>query len=136
MALEPIRKEEGITVGAGAHTDHGSQQGGVLGMVGDYHLELIERDTEFRVYLYDAFTKPISTGGLSGNLVYYATQRTAGQVHEASETWLPLRPDPTSTYLVAPKVPGPEPDEVTVKLEFQGEDLETTFPLRVTRRGE
>lgn len=129
MALEPVRKEEGITVGAGAHTDHRSQQGGVLGMVGDYHLELVERDTEFRVYLYDAFTKSLSTDGLSGDLVYSATERTAGQA-VASETWLPLKPDPSSTYLVAPKVPGPEPDEVTVKLEFQGEDLETTFPLR------
>jgi hypothetical protein len=135
MALEPVHKEEGITVGAGAHTDHGPQHGGVLGMVGDYHLELIERDTEFRVSLYDAFTKPLSTAGLSGNLVYYAAQRTGDQVQEMSETWLPLKPDPTSTYLVTPKVPGPEPDEVTVMLEFQGEDLETTFPLRITLEG-
>jgi len=131
MLLEPIRQEEGITVGGGAHQDHGPKESGVLGMVGDYHLELVERDTEFRVYLYDAFTKPISTAGLSGNLVYYAGERTGDRAYEASEIWLPLKPDPANVYLVAAKVPGPEPNEVTVKLQFHGEDLETTFPLDV-----
>jgi len=122
-------QEAGITVGAGAHTDHGSKHGGVLGMVGDYHLELVNLATEFRLYLFDAFTKPISTAGLSGNLAYYAVERTGDKASVASETWLPLRPDPASEYLVAAKVPGPEPNEVTVVLQLRGEDLEMTFPL-------
>lgn len=134
MALEPVHKEEGMTVGAGAHQDHGSKRGGILSMIGDYHIELVERDTEYHLYLYDAFTEPLSSKDVSGKLVHLATEQTAGQA-EVSETWLPLIADPTHTYLVAAKVPGPQPEEVTVLLQLNGEEHEITLPLRVTLEG-
>lgn len=59
----PMKKQ------AKAHTDHDSKHGGDLFMAQDgyHHLEgTMTSETEFRVYLYNNFTKPISPKALLG----------------------------------------------------------------------
>jgi len=43
-----------------AHSDHGAQHGGVLGMVGDLHLEVVRRDGHVEIYLSDAYRRPLA----------------------------------------------------------------------------
>ena len=40
------------------HADHNPKHGGSFTMVDDYHMELVEAEEEFRLYLYDALTQP------------------------------------------------------------------------------
>ncbi len=127
MLLEPIRKEARITVGAGAHTDHESKSGGMLTMVGDYHIELVEKDGVFQVYLYDAFTKPMTVAGLTnGTLTYQDPTKPQG----TEPVTLPLVPNETNEFLMVTRPPGIEPEEVTVRLPYGDETFEMTFPRR------
>jgi len=41
------------------HSDHGARHGGVLGMVGDLHLEVVRRGGHVEVYLSDAYRRPL-----------------------------------------------------------------------------
>jgi hypothetical protein len=41
------------------HADHAPRHGGRLVMVGDHHLELVERDTLLEVYVSDAVRRPL-----------------------------------------------------------------------------
>lgn len=41
------------------HADHGARHGGVLGMVGDLHLEVVRRGGDVEVYLSDAYRRPL-----------------------------------------------------------------------------
>src|SRR5262249_1388397 len=54
---------------AGPPTDHSPKHGGMLGMQGDRHVELVERrGGEIEVYVYDAWTRPIDLKGASGTV--------------------------------------------------------------------
>ncbi len=109
------------------HQDHDAEHGGVFGMVSDYHLELVERDGQVRVYLYDAYTKPLSVAGLQGTLEFEeSTDKT---------TSLLLTPSADNGYLTARLPAGAGPADLTVKLPFRGERLLMTFPLQVTLKG-
>ena len=46
-----------------AHTDHAPRHGGVLGMVGDVHMEIVRRDGAIHVYLSDAHRRPLRAEG-------------------------------------------------------------------------
>jgi hypothetical protein len=53
-----------------AHVDHTAHHGGLIGMSGDLHLEIVsEVAGEYRVYMTDAFRQPIRAEGVSGMLV-------------------------------------------------------------------
>ncbi len=54
--------------GGAAHADHAPHHGGVLGMVGDVHLEVVRRDGVIEVYLSDAYRRPLPARG--GRLVF------------------------------------------------------------------
>lgn len=107
-----------------SHGDHGAKQGGVLGMQGDYHYELVDRGSEFRVYLYDAYTKPMSVKGIKGSV------EIEGQSDKPIT--LTLAPAADGTYLFALKPKGIDPDEVTLSLNLPGEELMITLLLRTT----
>jgi hypothetical protein len=47
----------------GAHTDHAPRHGGVLGMVGDVHLEVVRRAGHIEVYPSDAYRRPLTARG-------------------------------------------------------------------------
>jgi hypothetical protein len=46
-----------------AHSDHGARHGGVLGMVGDLHLEVVRRGGRIEVYTSDAYRRPLEAIG-------------------------------------------------------------------------
>jgi hypothetical protein len=53
-----------------AHADHSAHHGGLVGMSGDLHLEIVSAQAgEYQVYLSDAFRQPINPEGVSGTLV-------------------------------------------------------------------
>ncbi len=121
--LELVRKEDGITVGGGAHHDHRPKHGGMLGMVEDYHLELVETPAEFRVYVYDAFTQPVSTAGVRGTIAM--TNHVEGRDATVS---FPLVPTHLHDCLAVAKSTTPTAPEVTLKIIIDGQALEMTFP--------
>ena len=50
------------------HADHNPKHGGSFTMVDDYHMELVEAEEEFRLYLYDALTQPMNVSMVRGEL--------------------------------------------------------------------
>jgi hypothetical protein len=46
-----------------AHADHEARHGGQLGMVGDYHIELVRQRGEVQVFVSDAWRRPIEPVG-------------------------------------------------------------------------
>lgn len=55
---------------AEAHSDHSAHHGGLLGMSGDLHLEIVsEEPGEYRIFMSDALREPINPEGVSGVLV-------------------------------------------------------------------
>ena len=122
--LELVRQENGVTVGAGAHHDHRPKHGGMLGMVGDYHLELVETPTDFLVYVYDAFTQPVSTAHLSGAIIL-----TEHIEPTLSPVRLSLLADRAHQCLMATKPTATlTASEATVVIALGGETLDMTFP--------
>lgn len=51
-----------------AHSDHAARHGGVLGMVGDVHLEVVRRAGSIEVYPSDAYRRPLQAAG--GEVVF------------------------------------------------------------------
>ncbi len=130
MELKPITIEDGITVGAGAHTMHQPLHGGFLMMVGDYHLELVELASTFRLYVSDAFSNPVSVEKMTGSL----TARRQGEVAESGAK-LALVPAAEGAYLSAEKPPEAEFIEVDVAVDVNGLPVQISMPLRMTAEG-
>ena len=42
-----------------SHADHDARHGGQLGMVGDYHIEVVRRRGEVQVFVSDAWRRPV-----------------------------------------------------------------------------
>lgn len=90
------------------HSDHDADHGGVLGMSGDYHIELVKaHNGAFRVFVSDAFRRPISAGQVTGRLV--------AKLPSGREETHRLEPDSSGWYLFSRRV-SPAPAEVTVRL--------------------
>jgi len=126
-AAEPHSHDGHEAHGEKAHADHDAKHGGVFGMQGDYHYELVERDNEFRVYVYDAYTKPISVKGLTGAVEI--------EQQPGKPVSLPLSSAANDTYLATPIPKGADPVEVTLALDLPSEKLKITLPLRITLTG-
>ncbi len=130
MELKPITIEDGITVGAGAHTMHQPLHGGFLMMVGDYHLELVELAAVFRLYVSDAFSNPISVANMTGTL----TARRQGEAAESGAK-LALEPAAEGSYLTAEKPVDAEFSEVDIAVDVNGLPVQISMPLRMTAEG-
>jgi hypothetical protein len=99
---------------AGPHMDHEPHHGGQLGMVGDFHIELVEIGDSVEIYLSDAERRPLPP--------------TSGTIVFDTGTWQPLARG--STFLRAPTDKNAE--EVTVKIatsENAGQSVEISFLL-------
>lgn len=95
-----------------AHTDHAARHGGVLGMVGDLHLEIVRGGGRITVYVSDAQRR--------------AVRARAGRVEFDEGPTVPLTWD--GTRLVAPDAP--EYDTVTCTVELMdGETAEMSAYL-------
>lgn len=77
--------------GAGPHMDHDARHGGILLMVGDFHVEVVDGDRTVELFVSDAERRPLRPLAAEAS---YAGRRQ-GEVR-----WESYR-------LVAPKPPGP-----------------------------
>jgi hypothetical protein len=132
MRLEPVYKEDGRTVGLGAHKDHEARHGGLLTMTGDHHLEFVDRGQEVRVYMYDAFTQPVPATGLSGKLFY---RSDAERGTEEFKGPLELVPDASGEYLAAQVPADTVLWEVSAVIPLEKQELQVNCPLRMTLEG-
>ena len=66
-----------ISVGpALAHGGGRGSNGGVIGEIGDHHVEVMARDGEIRVWVLDAQDRPVSAQGASGSVIVLAQGRS------------------------------------------------------------
>lgn len=99
---------------AGRHMDHEPHHGGQLGMVGDFHIELVETGDSIEIHLSDAERRPIPP--TSGTIVF--DSGTEQQLTRAS-TFLVARTDKNA-------------EEATVEIatgENTGQSVEISFLL-------
>jgi hypothetical protein len=105
-----------------AHGDHNPRHGGILFMApnGYHHLEgALEEDREFRVYLYDDFTRAIPAEGF-----------------EARAGDEPMALSSDGSFLRAKLEPSGDPVEVVLHLRFPGETEEARFDFILSRDAE
>lgn len=75
--------------------EHHAEEGGIVAMAGDIHLEAVaSKSGEVRVFLSDAFRKPLGAAGRSGRVELGGTAQTA-------PVSAPLLPEPGGRYLAA-----------------------------------
>jgi hypothetical protein len=96
-----------------AHGDHNPRHGGILFMApnGYHHLEgTLQENGEFRLFLYDDFTRPLSVDGF---------QARAGEKT--------LAPAEDGSFLSASIERSGDPAEVVLHLRFPGQEAEARF---------
>ena len=82
------------------HSDHSPKHGGTFFMASDnwHHLEgVLASATEFRVYLYDNFTKPISAKDYAGTAEVIRQDAKGDDLGKSLK--LTLQPSPDGSYL-------------------------------------
>ncbi len=107
-----------------AEHNHGSApHGGVIGMSGNRHLELLATaDKEIRVYVLDEFMKPLNVAKTRGTALVKG--RTSGERRSA------LVPDAGGDFLRASETSyGADDEEVTVNLETPDGPLTMNLPF-------
>jgi hypothetical protein len=105
-----LEKEgHGPEAGGMKEHDHTPLQGGIVAMNGDLHLEVLSlRSGEVRVWVTDAFRRPVSLAGMKGTV-------------EAGGQSVPLTPEPGGQFLTA-KLPASDQErETTVHLPLPGD---------------
>lgn len=94
--------------GMKAH-DHTPLQGGMVAMSGEMHLEVLsQRSGEVRVWVTDAFRKPVALAGMKGTV-------------DAGGQSAPLTPEPGGQFLTAKLPPSDQERETTVRLPMPGD---------------
>ncbi len=77
-----------LAVSTGPALAHGGARGsngGVIGEIGDRHVEVLARDGEIRVWVLDAQDRPVSANGTTGSLIVLAQGRSQTLRLEAAE---------------------------------------------------
>ncbi len=118
----------------GAHMDHNAKHGGLFGMQGDHHFELVARHGgALTVYVYDAYTKPLDASHGTGSV----TLELPGTAGGATTTKVvPLKWDAAVGGFA-----GSSPDadvalNATIEVDLKTVVLSMTFPLQTTIVGE
>ncbi|WP_051213458.1 hypothetical protein [Rubritepida flocculans] len=85
-----------LALGGGPALAHGEGKrgvnGGIIGDVGDRHVEVLARDGEIRIWVLDAQDRPVPAAGASGSLIVLAQGR---------QQTIRLEPAENNAYLVA-----------------------------------
>ena len=78
-----------LAVTAGKALAHGEPRrganGGIIGDLGDRHIEMLARDGEIRIWVLDAQDRPVSAQGAAGNLIVLAQGRQQAIRLEAAD---------------------------------------------------
>ena len=125
-SAEPKTTEATLAGKEHAHSDHESKRGGVLMMKDDWHIEGVQVDNQFRVYLFNEFTRPVPVGKITGKLVL---PLPPGAKSDADEPTTPLQLSKDGMYLHADR-PAVYPDDaLTVRLVLDGQESSFSFPI-------
>ncbi|MEO7437244.1 MAG: hypothetical protein ABI080_17340 [Candidatus Binatia bacterium] len=108
----------------GEHQHGGAPHGGVIGMSGDHHLELVTDPTskEIRIYVLDDFMKPVAVGDLQGTAVVKTktkVERHSALVADAGHSFFRAA---ETTYQHGD-------DDITVTVNVGTEPLTMTLPF-------
>ena len=93
LALVPFARYRFAAPHSTAHGDHAPRHGGVLGMVGDLHVEVVRRSGVIEVHPSDAYRRPLIAvggrlelpGGATVPLVWQSDRLVGRGVEEAPE---------------------------------------------------
>ena len=129
VSKEPAPDEAALKGKEHAHSDHESKRGGVLMMLGDYHIEGVQVEDTFRVYFFNEYTRPIPAVKITGKLVL---PLPPGAKPDDAEPTLPLQLSEDGLYLFA-KRPANYPDDyLTVRLLIENKETPFGFPIYKT----
>ena len=112
-----------------AHGDHNPRHGGQFFMAQDnwHHLEgTYPRESLFRVFTYDNFTKPIDAGKFSGRIVTREERDSVTGIYKEAESF-PLKPSRDGKTLDARVKSGKLPLTIAAKVRFDEKLPEQRF---------
>jgi hypothetical protein len=116
--------------GARPHADHNPKHGGMLGMQGDYHVEIVARHGgDLQVYIYDAYTQPLAVTGGTGRI---RLEMPDG----AGEVSVPLSTDAGATRFEGNSPDADRAVAATIEVTLPDTSLSMSFPLQATLTGE
>lgn len=109
------------------HMDHTAKHGGHFGMQGDYHVELVAAATgELSLYLYDAWTKPLSVAGVRGTVALEIPAAGGGE----RSVEVALQADASGSILTARSPDVAAATAATASLVLPDTAFSITFPLK------
>ena len=112
------------------HADHNPKHGGMLGMQGDYHLELVaHHGGDIEVYVYDAYTQPLKVDKGKGTV---RLEMPEGE----KELAVPIDPSADASALHGHSGAADRALSATIDLTLPDTTLSMTFPLQATLTGE
>jgi hypothetical protein len=110
------------------HMDHHPRHGGLFGMDGDHHLELVvKKDGRIEVYVYDAWTDPLNVSKGRANVLLEIPGRSR-------QLLVPLKPLASGTAFSGRSEAAPRAVSATIKVTLDKELLSMTFPLQKPSR--
>jgi len=116
--------------GAEAHADHNPKHGGLFGMQGDHHVELVvKHGGAIELYLYDAYTKPLPVANVQASVVL---DMPASEASPAREVSVPLVA--AGEALVGQSAEADLARSATVRVNFPDAVIAMTFPLHLSPR--
>ncbi len=116
--------------GSQPHGDHNPKHGGLFGMQGDHHVELVTRPGGMiEVYLYDAYTKPLAIENVQASLVL---DMPASETHPAREISVPLTKAANGEALTGQSTEVESARSATVNAKLSNVVISMTFPLQIS----
>jgi hypothetical protein len=117
LSAAAIAQNNRPTHASGPAHAHKSTHGGLVKSAGDYHIELVDRNSQYLIYLLDAAERPISLKGITGLAILRDGDRT---VHTQSLT-------PTFNTHFVLKTEGAAHSAVIVNLIVNNQNITAKF---------
>jgi len=103
------------------HADHSARHGGLFGMQGNYHLELVRSGSTLEVYVYDAFTQALDIPGGRATVTLEFPGEEKLRVN--------LNPGPSKGLFVGASSKASQAISATIDVALADTALNMTFPL-------